>query len=67
VKRGDGSLCVVVYYVNNRSTLTYGDISAVGIGHIKKDLVLVPADDTKEPFECGTDWASITIDKEIKL
>jgi hypothetical protein len=65
VKRGDGTLRVIVYGEDGtRAEPTiHENISAVGVGHISKDLVLVPADETLKTIEVGTTWTRVIVNK----
>jgi hypothetical protein len=72
VKRGDGTLRVHVSCTqpfgsgSTTDGVWHDDISAVGIGHIRKDVVLVPADETLPVIEAGTDWTRLIIEKREK-
>jgi hypothetical protein len=47
---------------NGSERTPYVDISAVGIGHIRQDLVLVPR--SAEPIEIGPDrWTRLLVDR----
>ena len=56
---------VVVY--RERAAKPYDHISAVGIGHLRKDLVLVPEGERTKPIEIKPeDWTRLTINRNDK-
>lgn len=56
---------VVVY--RQRAAQRYDRISAVGIGHLRKDLILVPDGEGAKPIEIKPeDWTRLTINRNTE-
>lgn len=53
---------VTVTVRNGKSIETHRGISAIGVGHIRKDLVLVRPEG--EPVDVGTNWTSYSVKRK---